>query len=541
MGLSRKKRKRCASKATLSAEDDLSDNDSSSIGVRPADVSLARTLYAAVKHEWNKLYCTAGVAASWVLSDKATQEIVDGRAYIDLSEFQHEKSSYISKTISGISVSCAAVSFLNAEPLSEFRGMLPAPPSGPVTVPTIEAPADQSKNRKSNPVIGSTVAPAVSTSGIVRMLIGKARAKNKKKYINQDFCQLCWDGGELLLCDHCPASYHPHLACITNITCLPVESSYRHLRWKCPLHKCGICQLPAENAALIFTCEICPAAYCEGCLIQDAKIIGASSRFEKLGHKLQRGYVYIHCSVDCANFALNEAENNIREIEEINKNIGAIIVEKPFSAKHLKGDIEKDTARISGVVPVADSAVAALPGQDCSPSSTGIPAARLAVLLERSLSADLASVRFRSLSEICGLRTRWRSLTAVRKSQMNKLVRSVHCFLDALRAKKSLKGELVLCCENESLETLGSVPEDSATMEGNVLDFSATLISSEYATVECCVGLLDLLKTVMLPWSTADLVDISILLGIGMITSASSSSARRGPVQEPKFRYETNF
>jgi hypothetical protein len=29
-----------------------------------------------------------------------------------------------------------------------------------------------------------------------------------RDYHDQDFCQSCWDGGHLVLCDGCPCAYH---------------------------------------------------------------------------------------------------------------------------------------------------------------------------------------------------------------------------------------------------------------------------------------------------------------------------------------------
>jgi len=52
--------------------------------------------------------------------------------------------------------------------------------------------------------------------------------KNKNGVINRDHCNVCKDGGDLLMCDHCPRSFHTD--------CLKVEASTLDLEddWYCP-------------------------------------------------------------------------------------------------------------------------------------------------------------------------------------------------------------------------------------------------------------------------------------------------------------------
>ncbi|KAI3826161.1 hypothetical protein L1987_00206 [Smallanthus sonchifolius] len=49
------------------------------------------------------------------------------------------------------------------------------------------------------------------------------KGKCSVKY-NDDLCRVCWDGGDLLLCDGCPRSFHPECA---------GESSIPHGKWYC--------------------------------------------------------------------------------------------------------------------------------------------------------------------------------------------------------------------------------------------------------------------------------------------------------------------
>lgn len=71
----------------------------------------------------------------------------------------------------------------------------------------------------------------------------------------------------------------------------------------CPHHSCRECKRKSTAAGLIFRCEICPYAFCEDCLPQDAFVIGPSERMEAVGYR-QTNICYIHCGIECANAAI---------------------------------------------------------------------------------------------------------------------------------------------------------------------------------------------------------------------------------------------
>ncbi len=54
---------------------------------------------------------------------------------------------------------------------------------------------------------------------------------------HMDVCLVCWDGGELLCCDHCPAAYHPECLGYTPAEMKQLERK----RWACPHHSCAKC------------------------------------------------------------------------------------------------------------------------------------------------------------------------------------------------------------------------------------------------------------------------------------------------------------
>jgi hypothetical protein len=51
--------------------------------------------------------------------------------------------------------------------------------------------------------------------------------------------QVCWDGGDLVCCDQCPAAYHADCLGLGHAELEAVPT------WACPQHRCGVCQRKA--------------------------------------------------------------------------------------------------------------------------------------------------------------------------------------------------------------------------------------------------------------------------------------------------------
>ena len=61
-----------------------------------------------------------------------------------------------------------------------------------------------------------------------KKLIGKKLKRSENKKINRELCSICRDGGNLLLCDNCPRSFH--------IECLKIkEENIPEGKWYCPM------------------------------------------------------------------------------------------------------------------------------------------------------------------------------------------------------------------------------------------------------------------------------------------------------------------
>ncbi|KAA8892577.1 hypothetical protein FN846DRAFT_685643 [Sphaerosporella brunnea] len=130
--------------------------------------------------------------------------------------------------------------------------------------------------------IGNDMWEAVKTFAGKDPRLAEPPRRKKVAIEHQDYCQVCFDGGELITCSGCPRTYH------TN--CLP-ESFQPRLKGKggnfyCPQHECIECEQKTSNAGgLIFRCRWCEYGYCEDCMDWDhTELLGETlPEFELLG------------------------------------------------------------------------------------------------------------------------------------------------------------------------------------------------------------------------------------------------------------------
>ncbi|KAI3422919.1 uncharacterized protein J3R85_011539 [Psidium guajava] len=93
--------------------------------------------------------------------------------------------------------------------------------------------------------------------------ISKGVKAPTRKKMEEDVCFICFDGGELVLCDRrgCPKVYHP--SCVNRD-----EAFFRTKgRWNCGWHLCSNCE---KNA--YYMCYTCTFSLCKGC-IRDSVIL----------------------------------------------------------------------------------------------------------------------------------------------------------------------------------------------------------------------------------------------------------------------------
>ncbi|CAN1745593.1 Zinc finger CCCH domain-containing protein 19 [Linum perenne] len=86
---------------------------------------------------------------------------------------------------------------------------------------------------------------------------GVGKAPLKKKKMEEDVCFICFDGGELVLCDRrgCDKAYHP--SCVDHD-----EAFFKGKgKWYCGWHLCSKCE---KNA--YYKCYTCAFSLCKGCI-----------------------------------------------------------------------------------------------------------------------------------------------------------------------------------------------------------------------------------------------------------------------------------
>ena len=149
----------------------------------------------------------------------------------------------------------------------------------------------------------------------------KKRKRQSKKYTHESFCLICWDGGKLLCCDLCPASYHK--------SCLQDHGYVFSLKkgFKCPHHNCVKCgrgngqagglllrctcfffsyfpETQLHIPTFVFSGTECPIAYCEDCEPKSCTHLdsGDCDRFQDLGAAHPNTAFYIQCTEHCKRF-----------------------------------------------------------------------------------------------------------------------------------------------------------------------------------------------------------------------------------------------
>jgi SWI/SNF-related matrix-associated actin-dependent regulator of chromatin subfamily A member 5 len=131
------------------------------------------------------------------------------------------------------------------------------------------------------------------------------RLKAGEDFMNQDHCQLCWEYGDLICCDHCPASYH--------VACLGLTAEDIPSMWSCPHHKaCVDCGKNSKAAGFLFRCAMCPNAHCEDCMGNDQEILGNHPIWHEQGFKATGNCCYVNCSKECTEFFKAQNINKIK-------------------------------------------------------------------------------------------------------------------------------------------------------------------------------------------------------------------------------------
>lgn len=132
------------------------------------------------------------------------------------------------------------------------------------------------------------------------------RAK-KAKIEPQSHCQVCFDGGELHLCQACPRAYHAK--------CLDVEFQAKAKGWSfnCPQHECHDCsQKTTDAGGMLYRCRWCERAFCEDCMDFDKAVLVGNTliEYENLGYGEAQQAFYIECMSCVDHFELVPDDKN---------------------------------------------------------------------------------------------------------------------------------------------------------------------------------------------------------------------------------------
>lgn len=128
------------------------------------------------------------------------------------------------------------------------------------------------------------------------------------------YCQICYDGGTIHLCQGCPRAYHSHCLLEPYRTIAKSSINKGVTGFWCPQHACMVCNQKTSNAGgMLYRCRWCESAYCEDCLdFDETKLIGEGLvELELLNYGEKPTAYWVKCK-DCIH---NHVENS--EYEEM--------------------------------------------------------------------------------------------------------------------------------------------------------------------------------------------------------------------------------
>ena len=139
-----------------------------------------------------------------------------------------------------------------------------------------------------------------------------------RDYMHESTCLICWDGGDILCCDQCPASYHE--ACLqasgfVSKRKVAVGVAGSTTKFTCPQHACNVCGRQAQAAGgCLLRCTECPRSFCEDHEPDGTTIdSGRNDRFLALGMVHPRQAYFMQCTPNCNKFYHCRQEHGIDE------------------------------------------------------------------------------------------------------------------------------------------------------------------------------------------------------------------------------------
>lgn len=111
--------------------------------------------------------------------------------------------------------------------------------------------------------IGNNEWEAVATMSGKDPRLAEPLKRKRKAIEHQDYCQVCYDGGDLVVCSGCPRTYHYN--CLSKDFQIKTRSQMG--TFYCPQHECTDCSQKTTNAGgMLLRCRWCESAFCEDCV-----------------------------------------------------------------------------------------------------------------------------------------------------------------------------------------------------------------------------------------------------------------------------------